>query len=48
MIAVAGDLRRDAGKVTQPDLAAKNLETQALAKAGLTSPHIGRLLDTFA
>jgi hypothetical protein len=54
MVTVAGELRRDAGKVQQPELAAKfhqaasTLETQAFARVGATGPNIGKLLDTFA
>ena len=54
MISFAGDLRRQAQQVTEPELAsklqsaAKQLETNALAKAGITNPMIGKLLDTFA
>jgi hypothetical protein len=53
MIHTAGDLRRDAKAAPSPDHAAKlarvaaNLETEAFAKAGITNPNIGRLLDTF-
>ena len=54
MVTVAGELRRDAGKLQQPELAAKfhqaanTLETQAFARVGATGPMIGKLLDTFA
>ena len=53
MVTVAGELRRDAGKLGQPELAAKfhqaakNLETEAFARVGATGPMIGKLLDTF-
>ena len=53
MISFAGDLRRQAQKTEEPELAsklqtaAKQLETNALAKAGITNPMIGKLLDTF-
>jgi hypothetical protein len=49
MIHFAGDLRRQAKQSAEPEEAAKlqqvaaNLETQAFAKAGITSPNIGRL-----
>jgi hypothetical protein len=37
------------GKTPSPvKIAAKQLETTALAKAGITNPMIGKLLDTFA
>jgi hypothetical protein len=54
MVSVAGDLRRDAKQVTEPELAAKfhraaaELETKALARVGQAGPMIGKLLDTFA
>ena len=54
MIYFAGDLRRLARQEAAPEvavrlqIAAKTLETQALARAGQTSPLIGTLLDTFA
>lgn len=54
MMSMAGDLRRQAKTATAPELAAKlqtaakNLETTALVQVGQTSPHIGKLLDTFA
>ncbi len=53
MIHTAGDLRRHAKQVAEPDQAAKikmaaaNLETAALAKVGQANPRIGALLDTF-
>ena len=54
MIYFAGDLRRQAKQAAEPELAsklqsaAKQLETTALAQAGITNPMIGKLLDTFA
>jgi hypothetical protein len=54
MISFAGDLRREAKRAAEPELAsklqvaAKTLENTALAKAGITNPVIGKLLDTFA
>lgn len=54
MIYTAGDLRRAAKQISEPEHAAKlqnaaaNLETAAFAKAGITNPRIGKLLDTFA
>jgi hypothetical protein len=54
MISFAGDLRSDAKRAAEPEMAAKlqvaakQLETAALAKAGITNPMIGKLLDTFA
>lgn len=53
MISFAGDLRREAKQTAAPEIAAKlqvaakTLETQALARVGQTSPMIGALLDTF-
>jgi hypothetical protein len=53
MISFAGDLRSDAKRAREPEMAAKlqvaakQLETNALAKAGITNPMIGKLLDTF-
>ncbi len=53
MISMAGDLRRNAKQVAEPELAAKihkaaaELETKALARVGQTGPMIGKLLDTF-
>ena len=54
MIAAAGDMRRLAGQAADPETVAKiqraasELETKGLAKAGITNPMIGKLLDTFA
>lgn len=54
MMSMAGDLRRQAKSEPAPEMAAKlqiaakTLETAALAQVGQTSPHIGQLLDTFA
>ena len=54
MVSYAGDLRRAAKQATAPHEADKlqqvatNLEKTALVKAGLTSPHIGVLLDLLA
>ena len=51
MIAYAGDLRRQASRTSEPEQAAKlqsaanTLEKTALTKAGITSPHVGKLLD---
>jgi hypothetical protein len=51
MIAYSGDLRRQAKATEQPELAQKLhqsanvLEKQALAKAGIDNPRIGKLLD---
>jgi hypothetical protein len=53
MVSMAGDLRRNARKIPEPELAAKihqaatELETRAFARVGQTSPLIGKLLDTF-
>jgi hypothetical protein len=53
MVSLAGDLRRNARQVSEPELAAKihqaatELETKAFARVGQTSPLIGKLLDTF-
>jgi len=53
MVSMAGDLRRNARQVPEPELAAKihqaatDLETKAFARVGQTSPLIGKLLDTF-
>ena len=53
MVSMAGDLRRNARQVPEPELAAKfhqaatELETKAFARVGQTSPLIGKLLDTF-
>ena len=54
MLAAAGDMRRFARQADDPETAAKiqraaaDLETKGLAKAGITNPMIGKLLDTFA
>ena len=54
MMSYAGDLRRAAKQAQDNEQAAKlqkvaaSLETQALQKSGITSPHIGKLLDTLA
>ena len=54
MVHYAGDLRRGAKDAATPDLsnklqtAAKQLETQAFAQVGATSPNIGKLLDLIA
>ena len=54
MVSMAGDLRRAAKQVTEPELAAKlqssaaDLEKTALAKVGQNNPAIGQLLDMFA
>ncbi len=54
MLAAAGDMRRFARQAGDPETAAKiqraaaELETKGLAKAGITNPMIGKLLDTFA
>lgn len=54
MLSMAGDLRRQAKAEPAPELAAKlqtvakTLEASALVQVGQTSPHIGKLLDTFA
>ena len=54
MVAMAGDLRRNAKYTPQPELqaklqlAARQLEASALAQVGATSTEIGKLLDTFA
>ena len=54
MIYTAGDMRRAAKTAPSPEHAAKlqsiatNMENHALAKAGITNPRIGKLLDTFA
>jgi hypothetical protein len=54
MISFAGDLRSQAKQSTEPELAsklqiaAKQLETTALSKAGIDNLMIGKLLDTFA
>ena len=51
MMAYAGDLRRAAKQAPTPDDAVKlkqvaaTLESQALQKSGITSPHVGKLLD---
>lgn len=51
MIAYSGDLRRQAKVTEHPELAQKLqqsanvLEKQALAKAGIDNPQIGKLLD---
>jgi hypothetical protein len=51
MVSYAGDLRRAARQTEAPELAAKiqrsaaSLEQAGLAKAGLTGPGIGMLLD---
>jgi hypothetical protein len=51
MIAYSGDLRREAKAAAAPELAQKLqqsadvLEKQALAKAGIDNPRIGKLLD---
>jgi hypothetical protein len=53
MVSMAGDLRRNAQQIPEPELAAKihqaaaELETKAFARVGQTSPMIGKLLDTF-
>ncbi len=52
MVSIAGELRRDA-KTQDSETAAKfhqaarNLETEALARVGATGPLVGKLLDTF-
>ncbi len=54
MVSYAGDLRRAAKQAQDEDHAVKltrvanTLEAQALTKAGITSPHIGKLLDLLA
>jgi hypothetical protein len=54
MLSYAGDLRRAAKQQPAPELGAKlqqsaaQLEKMALARAGLTAPGVGTLLDTFA
>jgi hypothetical protein len=54
MVSMAGDLRRSAKVAPEPELsnklatAAKTLESQAFAKAGITNPNIGKLLDLIA
>ena len=51
MIAYSGDLRREAKATAAPELAQKLqqsanvLEKQALVKAGIDNPRIGKLLD---
>lgn len=53
LVTMAGDLRRQAKSVTEPELAAKlnatanQMESTALQKVGLTDPRIGKLLDLF-
>jgi hypothetical protein len=53
MLSYAGDLRRAAQQAQAPETAQKiqrsaaQLEKTALAKAGVTGPGIGKLLDTF-
>lgn len=52
MVSYAGDLRRSARQIPQPEQAAKirqiadNLEKSAFARLSLPGPGIGRLLDT--
>ena len=54
MVSFAGDLRRSAKQAPEPEVsaklaeAAKTLEAQAFAKAGITNPNIGALLDIIA
>ncbi len=54
MINWAGDLRRDAKRIAEPEHAQKlaraaaQLETAAIAKLGKSDSNIGALLDTFA
>jgi hypothetical protein len=54
MVSYAGDLRRAAKEALTPETADKihrsatELEKTALDKAGVLTPGIGRLLDTFA
>ena len=53
LVTMAGDLRRQAKSVAEPELAAKlhatanQMESTALQKVGLTDPKIGKLLDLF-
>ena len=54
MVSYAGDLRRAAKEALTPDIAdkihrsASELEKTALNRAGVLTPGIGLLLDTFA